>query len=460
LAVFIKSENNFKEINKMDKKSQELRQEKAETLKRMKAILDKVENEKRVMNQEEKKDYEEMDKRIDQLNTEISGHEGIILKRASVIAELAEGEKIYEPIEQWGSNKIVTSLPGREKRAREIKGFIKREDELPEEDFWKCLASRDFGPLKNYRIENRTGFHITTGATGGFAIPEVTRLAVIDNLLADQGIFSRIGKEFVEGGDTLNVATFENCNIDSDGLYGFSIPEFISEGGTISDQTPKLVKRMWTLKKMVMGSRISLEAMVTGNFGASMQQALTNVLRYGLEKYIVTGTGAAQPQGLINASCGVTVARAGAGAIAFADTYNMLAQTRLSGDCVWIGSQTIIPQLAKMVDAGNHAIWLGNGAFNGATGGIPTTLLGYPIIFTLGINPVLGTKGDLLFCSDFSFYKAVIFQDIIVQTSDSAYWTTGEIGLRPIMFLDMGVLPQDVITIGGSSFGWFTILSA
>jgi HK97 family phage major capsid protein len=435
----------------MTKKIQELRQERTEAVKRMAAILDKVEDEKRSMTDKEKTEYETLNTRTDQINEYIEKREGL----KTVIDN---ANKVIEPINRWGNAEPVRT--GHETRAKDIKGYVAREDQLSEADWLRCISQKDYGPLASYRVENRTGAHIGVGAAGGFAIPEVTKLAVIDGLLADQGIFARIGKEFVEGADTLNVATFENCDIDDSGLYGFSTPEFISEGGTITAGTPKLKLRTWTLKKMVSETKISLEGAATGVLGSSLQLALTNVLKYGLEKYIVAGTGAAQPQGLINASCGVIKARAGAGLIDFADVVSMLATTRLSGNCVWLGSQTIIPELATMVDAGSHAVWLGNGAFNGIAGAIPSTLLGYPVTFTLGVNPTLGSKGDLIFASDLSFYKAVIFQDIFVQSSEGASWSTGEINLRVIMMLDMGCLPSNVITIGGSSFGWFTQLSA
>ncbi|MDD5007225.1 MAG: phage major capsid protein [Syntrophorhabdaceae bacterium] len=443
----------------MNNKSQELRQEKHETLKKMKHILDVVDSEKRVMTKVEDEDYKQMDARIDQLNKEIEAHEGIVLKRANITAELADGKKIIEGINRDGRS-VEKAMPGHEKRASEIKGFSPRSDELSEADWLRCIATKDYGPLATYRAENRTGAKIGIGAAGGFAIPEVTRLAVIDGMLADQGIFSRCAKEFVEGSDTLNVATFENCDIDNEGLYGFSLPEFIAEGATITAGTPKMVQRSWTMRKLVSETKISLEAVSTGKLEAPLAQALKNVLQYGLEKYIVAGSGIGSPLGLVDSPCGVIHGRNGAGAIDFVDTYGMLAKTKLTNGNVWLASQTVIPELASMVDAGNHAVWLGNNSFDGAAGRIPSTLLGYPIIFTLGINPVLGSKGDIIFASDLSFYKIVMFGDIFVQTSEAAYWSSGEIGLRVIMLLSAGALPGKPITIGGSNFGWHTVLSA
>jgi HK97 family phage major capsid protein len=64
---------------------------------------------------------------------------------------------------------------------------------------------------------------------------------------------------------------------------------------------------------------------------------------------------------------------------------------------VWVASPTLIPQLATMVDTGNHIIWQPN-----AREGIPGTLLGLPLLFNER-SPVLGTKGDLIL-ANFQYY--------------------------------------------------------
>jgi HK97 family phage major capsid protein len=429
--------------NTMTNKEQELRQERSEAAKKMALIIDTAEEKKRALTDEEKAEFDKLDKRIDAINDYLQ-------KRENVTRVQVE-DRILDPIPRIGET-VGT-------RAANIKGFKRREDQLSVPDFFKCLAQKDYGPLKDYRVENRVGAVIGSGVAGGFAIPEMLRVAVIDGLLADQGIFAKIGKEFAEGTDTFQVTTFENCDIDQHGLYGFSDPTFVGEGLTIPEGTPRMVQMTWTLKKMPTETRISLEAVATGKLEAALQLALRNVLRYGLEKYIITGSGISAPVGLINASCGVTQTRAGAGAIAYSDIFNMLGKTKLTNNNLWIASQTIIPQLAQMVDAGSNAVWM-PAAWGGAAQPVPTNLMGYPIIFTLGLNPILGNKGDILFCSDLSFYKAVIFQDIIVQSSEAAHWSTGEIGLRVIMMVDMKALPAAPITVGGQSFGWYTMLSA
>ncbi len=63
--------------------------------------------------------------------------------------------------------------------------------------------------------------------------------------------------------------------------------------------------------------------------------------------------------GILNADCTIAHTRAGAGTITYADCYNMVSKIKMGGGLVWLGSQTIIPALAAMVDAGSHAVWTG-----------------------------------------------------------------------------------------------------
>ena len=416
-----------------------------------KKLLDMAEDQKRALSSDEELAYLYLTAEIDAMNKVIEPHMDELLKRQAEHIEFIKTGQTTEVKTMDQNIGLIT-------RAKDIRGYREQKDELSEADFFRCLATKDYGPLAPYRAENRTGALMGLGAAGGFAIPEMTKLAVLDGLLQDQGVFSRIGKEFVEATDRLNVATFENCDIDDNGLYGFSTPEFVSEGGTITAGTPRLNRKSWTLKKLVAETKISIELAAIGALGNTLQDALKGVLKYGLEKYIINGNGQKQPAGLVLQPCGLPVSRSSAGAVAYADIYNMVAQTRLNNN-LWIISQTAIPQLAAMVDAGNHSVWM-SAISGGAAQSMPTGLMGYPVLFNIGLSPALGSKGDVMFCSDLSFYKCVLFRDIYVQTSDAAYWSTGEIGLRVVVMLDMDALPSNRIDVGGETYGWHTVLAA
>lgn len=73
----------------------------------------------------------------------------------------------------------------------------------------------------------------------------------------------------------------------------------------------------------------------------------------------------------------------------------MLGRVKMGGMPIWTESQTIIPQLAAMVDSGGHAVCLGsNGNQGAAANAAPSTLMGFPLMFAERL-PALGTKSDL-----------------------------------------------------------------
>lgn len=441
-----------------NERTKNLRQKLGGILKEMRSMLDFAEAHKRDLTEEERTTYNALDGQIDVIKDQIKREE-----RVQEIEE--ESKRVVNPLDALvlaveNHSKPKLTGNGVATRAKDITGYKEQKEELPAEDFFKCLFNRDYGPLKEYKVENRTGAILGSGVAGGYAAPQIVTLNVIDKLLTDQGIFSRIGKEYVEPGtgDTLHAVTFENCEIDDHGLFGFSKPTFVAEGGTIPEGTPRLVSRTWELKKLAMGTRISIEASVAvGDLQRKVEEALAGALKWSLEYYITQGSGVGQPVGLVNSPCMYQYGRAGAGTIAFSDIYGMYAKTRLENNC-WIASQETLPALIAMLDGGNHAIYLPGQGQTGAAQKVPNTLFGVPLLTNMGASPGLGEKGDIMFCSDLSFYKAVMWQDLIIRVSEAPYWTTGEVAIQVIMLLDAGPLPANLITVDSQTYGWGTVL--
>lgn len=428
-----------------------------DVLKTMRAQLDTCEEEKRDMTEAERKQYKILDASIDEIKEKIKQEERLVEIEEESKRVVNPFDALVRAVENSSKPKPINGVA---RRCAEIPGYQQKADILPPDEFLKQLLSKRFSPeLESMRVENR-GTMISSGVLSGFAIPETLKVAVVDKMLADQGIYSRLGKEFIEGSDTLNVASLENCEIDAHGLYGFSYPEVVGEAGTISEGSNRWVSRSWHLKKLVTATKLSIESQIVGGdtLVNAVRDAIANVLRWGIERFAVRGE-AVNFTGIIDSAATKVYGRATPNQISFGDIVGMLSDCRPGPGACWIASQDTIPQLAAMVDAGSHAVWLGNGSFEGAAGGPPTTLLGIPIIFTLGIAPTLGTKGDLTLCSNLAdWFKLVMFSDIVVQTSDSAHWTTGETGMRIFCLMDMGALPTEYITIDGSSYGWAVTL--
>ena len=136
-------------------------------------------------------------------------------------------------------------------------------------------------------------------------------------------------------------------------------------------------------------SAVSLEALIPQLFGSCMADE---------EDYrFLRGTGVGQPTGVLIAPASIFVARAGAGAVVFADIMGILEQFQPGAKGVWIAALSVRQQIYSLVDAAGNYIYIPNMA-----GSAPEMLMGYPVIYTEKL-PVLGTQGDLMLC-DFSYY--------------------------------------------------------
>jgi len=198
-------------------------------------------------------------------------------------------------------------------------------------------------------------------------------------------------------------------------FYGGGVYYWVEENAEITESSVKFreielhARELAGLISMPNGlirdSIVSMEVFLAGpgSFGGG--------LGWSEDYAFLRANGVGKPVGMLNADCKVTVARAGAGAIAYADIIGMYAKMLMGGEPIWIASQSILPQLMAMVDAGNTLVWQ-----PGAVVGKPDTLLGRPIFYTEKL-PALGTEGDLMFV-DPSYYLVGDRQNITIDWSE------------------------------------------
>lgn len=119
-----------------------------------------------------------------------------------------------------------------------------------------------------------------------------------------------------------------------------------------------------------------------------------------------SGTGAGQPQGILNAPCAITVTRGTGGTVALADVYSMITRMlpKSMNNYIWLGSPDVVNKLLSIffnfgsatsgiVPPSGWLTWSPDGQLQ---------LLGRPFFATEHVN-ALGTQGDLV-AVDPSFY--------------------------------------------------------
>lgn len=189
---------------------------------------------------------------------------------------------------------------------------------------------------------------------------------------------------------------------------------------------------------LIRDSAISMEAFLTGpnSFGGA--------LAWKEDYDFLRGNGVGKPLGLLNSAAKILVNRAGAGHFAFADAVGMLAKMILSGSPVWLMSQSVIPDLYQLKDANNNAIWLPNAAGSG-----PTTLLGFPVLWTEKL-PALGTAGDVVL-ADLNWYLIGDRQGMTMDVSREHKFKSSQTAFRVTEAVDGQLWLDAAITLADGS---------
>jgi HK97 family phage major capsid protein len=358
----------------------EMKLEKSELVDRMKRLLDLAEVEKRGLSKSEKSEYDKWDKEVDRLDLNIIGAEG----------DLARRKKLVEiELETRGGKRGSGADVNPEKEFRN------------EGEMLYSLAKFKRDGIRDARLDalyEQREQTMGTGATGGYALPTQFD-ATLRRVQAAEAIV-RPRATVIPAGNPPD-AKLEFPALDqtsTSNMYGGVTLVHTGEGVTMTETDAKLREVSFEPKEI--SAYIVVTNKLLNNWeasGAFVSGTLASAM-IGQEDFdFMRGSGVNRALGFINSAAAIVYSRAGAGAISFADCYNMLSRVLMrGGSYIWLASQTVIPQLAAMVDAGNHAVWLGGAGSGlpGAQGPLPSTLLGMPVVFSDRL-PALGTKGDL-----------------------------------------------------------------
>ncbi|OHE63857.1 MAG: hypothetical protein A2001_01460 [Treponema sp. GWC1_61_84] len=215
------------------------------------------------------------------------------------------------------------------------------------------------------------------------------------------------------------------------GVYSGVIVQWIAEG-SLKPQSPDPEFREVKLEPQEVAAHIVLTDKLLRNSAAAGALA-TSLLRKAIqgaeEDAFLRGNGIGKPLGFIGHPSVLPRLRAGANAIAYADVAAMYSMVKFGGSLVWIGSQTILPQLMQMVDAGNHLVWQPS-----AREGAPGTLLGFPLLIN-DQSPALGTEGDLVLV-DLDYYLIKDGSGISVQASEHPLFTSNRTIIKAFWNVD------------------------
>jgi HK97 family phage major capsid protein len=364
---------------------------------KMKVMLDTADTEKRDLTADEEKQYTELDVKVDSSKKEEERTRKLI--QDNIVLDAPK-------------NTIRTSL-----RAEAPKEFQSLGEFVHSVRFYPDDERLQFVDRTEKREQS-----MGVGVEGGFMVPNqfIPTLRMVD----PQAAIFRPRCTVIPAGTPPDASVTMPC-LDqgaAENIYGGMTVQWIAEGGT-KPETDLRLREICLTPHEVAGHTVLSDKLIRNWTAADsfVTQMLRLCLRGTEDTAFYSGTGVGQPLGVINAPARIDIVRAGAGAIVFADIRNMYAQLKFGGSPVWIASQTILPQITNLVDAGNHLIWSPNANVIGAP---PGTLYGIPVMFA-DRSVALGTRGDLILV-DLSYYLIKDGSGPFVAASPHVYFTTNK----------------------------------
>ena len=279
-------------------------------------------------------------------------------------------------------------------------------------DFLMSIKRRDYKRLKSvYAVKDMSG---ETAVDGGvLAPPEIST-----QLLSLEGMGSQIVPLVTR--QTVSARAGQYPALDQyltpvagsgETPYAAGVdPAITAEGAAYPEQSdPKFTFLDYTIRKI--GDVVDVPIELIDDSGQSIQNLLTNLFRVAidarLERDILRGSGAGEFLGILNADATIGQTAASDGTFSETDALAMLSKFRPinRNNVAWIMHRSVIPDLASFTASDRDVVeW---------RGGVSTTLLGYPIIYSDHL-PQANNSGDVVL-ADLSAYILFDRQQLVID---------------------------------------------
>ncbi|ULQ45864.1 phage major capsid protein [Flagellatimonas centrodinii] len=364
---------------------QALKEKRGSILTAMRGMVDKLAEEDRDFTDEEQADYAAKEKEVEKLAATIAARQKLEAMEAAADA----------PDDSVALRAALASAPGANAPGPR-KSF---------ENVAEFLSAAAFNPgderLANLYHERRGDMEMGTGTAGGFAVPEQFRSDIMS--VNPQQSIVRPRATVIPAGSppdsAITIPAMDQTGATPDNVYGGVRVDWTEEGGTKTKSDAKL--RQIKLQPHEVSGYITLTDKLLRNWQASgsfVEGQLRGAVSAAEDHAFLNANGVGKPLGLRMAGAAYKVNREQASKILIADIDAMMARILMRGGSpLWIGSQSILPQLQGLVDGEGRRLWSPN-----AAAGYPGTLAGYPVMYNER-SPLLGGAGDLIL-ADLSYY--------------------------------------------------------
>lgn len=284
------------------------------------------------------------------------------------------------------------------------------------------------------------------GADGGYLIPPDFRAQLMAAL--PEGSLIRAGATvWPMSTRTVEVPALEQGQIVAGQPAWFGGLQFFWAGEGVEKAESQAKFRMLSLKakkmigytvsgdELVNDSAVSLSAFLTGPLG------FTGGARFMEDVAFLHGAGGNQPVGILRAPATLTVRRAVLGEISYSDLLAMMARMLDLNNAVWLVTRSAMESLPLISGPTTNPRYL----WGSAQDGIPTSLMGLPLMWTEKL-PFLGETGDIALVNR-QYYVIGDRQAVTVETTQYDRWRHDQTSWRMVHRVDGSPWLEEPITL-------------
>lgn len=398
-----------------------------------KVIQNIADAESRALNAEEMKEMDELKHDFDNVEAEIHARASSNEMEDRIRALNAPGRRLSQPDDVPSADedaaprqRITGGLPVG--TSKSTLGFRSMGE-------WAMAARRtNFGKI-DMRIMNAPSTFGQEGVNedGGYAVPPDFRQNIMKQILSEESILSMCDQQNTSG-NSLSLPLDTTTPWQTSGGV---IPQWVGEGGTITQSKPKLGALETRLHKLAALVPITEELMADASSLTSwLSSKVPEKFTSFLNDVIITGDGVAKPLGMLNSACKVTVnavSGQGAGTIVAKNITDMWARSYgpLRRNAVWFINQDVEPALQNLVVPGTNPSFPAYLPPGGLSGAPYSTLFGRPII-PIEACSALGTEGDIILAIP-NQYLVVLKGGMRTDVSMHLYFDTDHTAFRFVM---------------------------
>lgn len=281
----------------------------------------------------------------------------------------------------------------------------------------KALSAEEWADI-------RATMSTTTGSEGGYSVQSDVARSLVESLKAFGGMREVATVIQTEMGNPLSFPTTDGTSeagelIAENTTATAADPTF----GTVALNAYKFSSKIVAVPfELLQDSQVDIEAFINARLVERIGRA-TNA-------YFTTGTGTAQPRGVVTGASSGKVGTTGQTATVIIDDLIDLVHSvdpayRMRS-CRFMMNDASLKVIRKLKDSQNRPVYLPG--YDGLAGPMPDTLMGYGVTVNQDIATMAANAKSILF-GDFSKY---VIRDVMSATlfrfSDSAYAKLGQVG--------------------------------